>query len=174
MTEKRYAKHTAIILGSSLALMVFMFVLVSHHRQIPGNLPQYRIGLLSNGLSVADRIRPVGVNVIATAPAQPPMEPVQATAATAASTGTTAARDGPEIYKTSCIACHGTGIAGSPKLADKEQWAKRLAKGQDALYASALNGLQSSTGVMPAKGGNPTLSDAEVKSAVDFMVAQSK
>jgi cytochrome c5 len=178
MTEKRYTKHAVIILGASLALMVFMFVLVNHHRQIPGRLPQYRLGLLSNGLSVTDRIRPVGSNVFATAPAQPPVDPAQATtatsAATAAATVTTAARDGPEIYKTTCVVCHGAGIAGSPKLEDKEQWAKRLAKGQETLYASALNGTQSSAGVMPAKGGNPALSDAEVKLAVDFMVAQSK
>jgi cytochrome c5 len=169
MTEQRYTTHVAIILGSSLALLVFIFALVIHHRAIPDKLPQIRLGLLSNGLSVADRIRPVGTTVFATAPAQAPE-----TAATAASTVTAAARDGPEVYKTSCIVCHGPGIAGSPKLDDKDQWAKRLAKGQDTLYASALNGLQSSTGVMPAKGGNPALSDAEVKSAVDFMLAQSK
>jgi cytochrome c5 len=53
-------------------------------------------------------------------------------------------------------------------------WAKRIAKGLDTLYASAINGVQGNAGVMPAKGGNPALSNAEVKAAVDYIVAQSK
>jgi cytochrome c5 len=55
-------------------------------------------------------------------------------------------------------------------LGDKAAWASRIATGNDAMYATSLNG----KGAMPAKGGNPALSDAEVKAAVDFMVAQSK
>jgi cytochrome c5 len=42
------------------------------------------------------------------------------------------------------------------------------------LYRNALVGIQSPAGVMPAKGGNPSLSDQDVKAAVDFMVAQLK
>jgi cytochrome c5 len=86
----------------------------------------------------------------------------------------TPARDGQQVYQAGCVACHDAGIAGAPKLGDKGQWAKRIAKGLDALYAGAVNGVQGSTGVMPARGGNPALSDAEVKAAVDYMVARSK
>jgi cytochrome c5 len=63
-----------------------------------------------------------------------------------------------------------TGAAGSPKLGDKAAWEARIATGNDALYASALNG----KGAMPAKGGRADLSDDAVKAAVDYMVAQSK
>jgi hypothetical protein len=42
------------------------------------------------------------------------------------------------------------------------------------LYVSALDGITSATGVMPAKGGNALLSDAEVKAAVDYIVAKAK
>jgi cytochrome c5 len=69
-----------------------------------------------------------------------------------------------------CFSCHDSGVAGAPKLGDKAAWAPRIATGNDAMYATSLNG----KGAMPAKGGNPALSDAEVKAAVDFMVAQSK
>jgi cytochrome c5 len=66
------------------------------------------------------------------------------------------------------------GIAGAPKVGDKAQWKSRLSKGIQALYVAALNGIQGPKGVMPAKGGNNSLSDLEVKLAVDYMVSQVK
>lgn len=78
--------------------------------------------------------------------------------------------DGEKVYKGLCMSCHDTGVAGSPKLGDKEAWKARIATGNDALYKSALEG----KGAMPAKGGNPKLTDDEVKAAVDYMVEKSK
>lgn len=66
--------------------------------------------------------------------------------------------------------CHAAGVAGAPKLTDKAAWATRIAQGKDTLYTSSLKG----KGAMPAKGGNPSLSDADVKAAVDYMVGQTK
>ncbi len=80
------------------------------------------------------------------------------------------AGDGKKVYDTTCVACHGAGIAGAPKFGDKAQWAAHLKLGMDTLYHSALKG----KGVMPAKGGNPSLSDGDVKAAVDYMVAAVK
>ncbi len=116
---------------------------------------------------MAERIKPVGQVELASAETQ--REPV-AIAVAAPPPG----RDGQQVYQASCVACHGAGIAGAPKLDDKGQWAKLIAKGLDTLYASAVNGVQGSAGAMPAKGGNPALSNAEVKAAVDYMVARSK
>jgi cytochrome c5 len=124
--------------------------------------------LLASGSSVAERIKPVGE--IAAAGAQ--SQPVPAPGAAAAPTPVV--RDGQQVYQASCVACHDAGIADAPKLGDKGQWAKRIAKGVNALYASAVNGVQGSAGVMPPKGGNPALSDAEVKAAVDYMVGRSR
>lgn len=78
--------------------------------------------------------------------------------------------DGEKIYKGLCMSCHDAGIAGSPKLGDKAAWEPRIATGVDTLYKTSLEG----KGAMPAKGGNPALSDDEVKAAVDYMVAQVK
>jgi cytochrome c5 len=168
MTEKRYAMNVLIIIGVSTVLTVFVFVLVSHHRDMPDRVRMDRGALLSTGSSVAERIKPVGQVVVASAEAQ--REPVK----TAVAAPPPPARDGQQVYEATCVVCHGAGIAGAPKLGDKGEWAKRIAKGLDTLYASAVNGSQGSAGAMPAKGGNPALSNAEVRAAVDYMVARSK
>lgn len=80
------------------------------------------------------------------------------------------AATGKEIYDASCAACHASGAAGAPKTGDKGGWAPRIATGAKSLYASALKG----KGVMPPKGGNASLSDADVTAAVDYLIAQSK
>jgi cytochrome c5 len=85
-------------------------------------------------------------------------------------TSVTAIADGEAVYKDACAVCHTAGIAGAPKLGDKEAWAPRIATGNDALYKTALEG----KGAMPAKGGRADKSDDDVKSAVDYMVEQSK
>ena len=69
-----------------------------------------------------------------------------------------------------CVACHGTGLAGAPKFGDKAAWAPRLKAGMPAVYEIALKG----KGAMPPKGGNLSLSDADVKAAVDYMVNAAK
>ncbi|EPC00799.1 hypothetical protein L861_13490 [Litchfieldella anticariensis FP35 = DSM 16096] len=74
--------------------------------------------------------------------------------------------DGEAVYGRVCMACHDTGAAGAPMLGDAEAWAPRLEKGTETLYDHAINGV----GAMPPKGGNPNLSDAETKAAVDHMI----
>jgi len=167
MTEKRYAVNVAVILGVGVVLMLFIFLLVGHHHHIPDRVRLDRGVLLGSGSSVVERIKPVAQVNVASAETQ--REPVKNAAA-----APPRSRDGQQVYQTTCVACHGAGIAGAPKLGDKTQWAKHIAKGPDTLYASALNGVQGSAGAMPPKGGNPALSDAEVRAAVDYMVAQSK
>ena len=48
-----------------------------------------------------------------------------------------------------------------------------MAQGKDTLYKRALEGYTGQAGMMPPRGGNPTLSDDEVKAAVDYMVGKS-
>jgi cytochrome c5 len=80
------------------------------------------------------------------------------------------AATGKEVYDMTCAACHASGAAGAPKLGDKAAWAPRLAAGAGALHTSALKGKN----VMPPKGGNAALSDADVIAAVDFMLSQAR
>jgi cytochrome c5 len=78
--------------------------------------------------------------------------------------------DPKQTFDTVCAACHSTGAAGAPKVGDKAAWGPRIAQGKDALYKSAINGKNA----MPPKGGNPSLSDDDVKAVVDYLVAQAK
>jgi cytochrome c5 len=60
-------------------------------------------------------------------------------------------------------------MMNSPKIGDKEQWAPRIAQGKEMLVNNAIKGIRT----MPAKGGNPSLSDAEVAAAVVWMANSS-
>lgn len=79
---------------------------------------------------------------------------------------------GEEVFKKTCAMCHKAGVAGAPKPGDKADWGPRIAQGKDTLYKHAIEGFQGNKGMMPAKGGNPALSDEDVKAAVDYMAAQ--
>lgn len=108
------------------------------------------------------------------APAKPATAPVHTAPGAAAETASATAEPdlerGQRIYRQACAFCHDKGVAGAPKTGDIAGWSPRLAQGMEALYASALRG----KGAMPARGGNPALTDADVKAAVNFLVAQSR
>ncbi|HYA47456.1 MAG TPA: c-type cytochrome [Burkholderiales bacterium] len=111
------------------------------------------------------------------APAAPPQAATQqaahmsmAAASPAASPAAAGKADGKKVYETTCIACHGTGVANAPKFGDKKAWTPHLAHGVEHLHENALKGVRA----MPPRGGNLTLSDAEVKAAVDYMVGAVK
>jgi cytochrome c5 len=76
---------------------------------------------------------------------------------------------GAEVFGQVCKTCHEAGLAGAPKVGDRALWAPRIAQGQAVLFKHALEGFQGKSGMMPAKGGNPNLSDFEVERAVVYM-----
>ncbi len=81
---------------------------------------------------------------------------------------------GPQVYNEACIACHGTGIGGAPKVGDIGTWVPRISQGIAVLREHAINGYQGSTGYMPPKGARVDLSDKEIDDAVDYMIAESR
>jgi cytochrome c5 len=106
-----------------------------------------------------------GIAAAETVAAAPPAEAGAAAAAGA----------GKQTYDTLCFSCHGTKLPGSPQLGDKDAWGPRIAQGMDVLYKHALDGFTGTAGIpMPAKGGNPALSDDQVKAAVDYMVSAAE
>ena len=81
-----------------------------------------------------------------------------------------AASAGKALYDTSCTICHAAGIGGAPKFGDLAAWAPRIKTGVDAMHASVVKG----KGAMPPKGTAMGASDADLKAAVEYMLAAAK
>jgi len=64
------------------------------------------------------------------------------------------------------VVCHGSGVAGAPKLDDKESWAKRLEQGMDTVVKHAIDGYMGENGMMPPKGRKLKITEEKVKNAV--------
>ena len=78
-------------------------------------------------------------------------------------------RSGEAVVDAACIACHGSGANGAPKIGDKKAWSQRAAQGLTSLSRSAINGIRK----MPPHGGNSGVTDFEIERAITYMVNQS-
>lgn len=84
--------------------------------------------------------------------------------------GAMASAKGKEVYEKNCTACHAEGVAGAPKTGDKAAWSEHMAHGTEHMVENAVKGI----GSMPPKGGNPALSEEDVRAAVTYMMEQSR
>ena len=80
-----------------------------------------------------------------------------------------AARSGEAVFNAVCTSCHSAGVLGAPKIDDKAAWEPRTSQGLDGLMKNAINGIRS----MPARGGDPTLTDEEVQNAIIYMTGKA-
>jgi len=152
-----------------LAVLTLGLILFAHHLQ--KEVPQ-----TANPVQAARtdaRIAPTGeVYAGATGAAQQAAAEEVAKAAASAEVAYGGTTDGSVIFGNLCAGCHKSGAGGAPKL-DAAGFGARAAKGKDTLYKHALEGFTGAKGMMPARGGGASLSDAEVKAAVDYMVDKS-
>jgi cytochrome c5 len=160
MSDSQFLKVFSGMIGGLIALTVVIFIIANN---IGGKFNDKAISG-ANDTTVAERVKPVGTLVVA---ANSVMDSVIPAANADASKGKS-------VYDATCFACHGTGVAGSPKFGDKAAWKDRIAKGMATLDKHAIEGFQGKSGVMPAKGGNTSLSDEDVKAAVAYMVEHAK
>ncbi len=99
-----------------------------------------------------------------------PIAAVAIPAAVAKAPVSSAKVDGAAVYASGCQVCHAAGVAGAPKLGDKAAWAPRMGLGIDGLTTSVIKG----KGAMPPRGAVANASDAQLRAAVEYMVAASK
>ena len=77
---------------------------------------------------------------------------------------------GKDVYERVCSACHDSGVAGAIKITDKATWRSHIHHGVDHMVDSVIKG----KGAMPARGGDPKLSDKEIESAVHYIIQQTQ
>lgn len=141
-----------VFMGVFGGLVVFTIAIIVLANSV-GDLEQEAVYPAAKGpQAILDRIAPVGKVRLAGD------EPAVAAPA--------APRSGKEVVDAACAACHATGAAGAPKLGDQSAWADRLGQGFATLLDHAINGIRG----MPARGGNPKLSDDEMHNAVAYMM----
>jgi cytochrome c5 len=167
MSDRTFIRFFSYMIGTMVILTVVVFVIAQvvagsgTNAAAVAKMKEMKM----NSTAIAERMKPVG-RVL-----------VRATKGTINSiipTANAAGASGKGTYDTACVACHGAGVAGAPKVGDKANWKARIAQGNKVLYGRAIKGYAGKKGFMPPKGGNTSLSDAAVKAAVDYMVKGSK
>jgi cytochrome c5 len=76
---------------------------------------------------------------------------------------------GQEVYNQACAACHAAGVLNAPKVGAKDQWEPRIAQGLDTLVTHAVTGIRA----MPAKGGNPALTEENIRESIVYMLGET-
>jgi cytochrome c5 len=164
---RQFSMLTAGLSVLSVALMVLAYIV---YNDIPKEQNPSTTKLTEA------RIAPVG-GVYAGDTGRAAMQAAQEAAAKAAASQVAygGSTDGKTIYDNLCHSCHTAGVAGAPKLGDKGAWAARIAEGAATLVKHAIEGYKGPDGnMMPAKGGNPALTDEQVTNTVHWMIDQAK
>lgn len=165
--DQRFFDMFMVVIGG---LIVVTVALIFIARYMAGNTQlQWVQTQPETEQQVLDRIAPIGRVAL-------PGDDEQLAAAAATPTVAPVAEKltGPQVYNAACLACHGAGIAGAPRMGEAGDWTARLAQGMDVIYRHSLEGFTGSAGYMPPKGGRADLSDEEIMAAVDFMIAESR
>ena len=167
--DLQFLKRFSMVIGFLCLLTLGLILLARHlHHTLPPEVSPTSMQRTSA------RIHPAGAVYAGDTGAAAQAAAAAAAAAKAASQvaygGTT---DGSVIYESLCGACHTGGVGGAPTL-DHGHWDARIAQGTDTLYTHAIEGFTGAAGVMPARGGNPALTDEQMKATVDWMLANLK
>jgi len=81
---------------------------------------------------------------------------------------------GRKVYLKACAKCHDEGIAGAPKIGDRKAWAFRRVQGETTLVRHAIEGYMCNRGVLPPRGGDQSLTDAEIAAATAYILDKSR
>lgn len=76
---------------------------------------------------------------------------------------------GEQVVQRVCAGCHTAGVLGAPKTGDAADWGARFGQGLDVLVQHSIEGIRT----MPARGGDPDLSDDEIRESVKVLLQQS-
>jgi cytochrome c5 len=160
---KRFSMVIAFLMAVTLGLILFAGYL--HHQQ-PHAINPVEVARTDARIAPAGGVYAGATG--AAAQAEAALRAAEAAKGQVAYGGTL---EGGVIYDNLCAGCHKSGAGGAPTLTAAGMGA-RAGKGKDTLYKHAIEGFTGSAGVMPAKGGNPALTDEQVKATIDWMLEQ--
>ncbi|QOY62732.1 cytochrome c5 family protein [Lysobacter sp. H21R4] len=164
-----FLKRFSLVIGF---LIVLSLGLVLGARMVSDSLPYDEPDNVAQ--RTRERIAPVGsVYAGGTGAAAAAAAASAAAASASAQVAYGGTLDGSVIFDGLCAGCHASGAGGAPTM-DQAHWSARIAQGMDTLHKHAIEGYTGSAGLMPAKGGNPALTDEQVIATVDWMVENLK
>lgn len=179
--DREFFRNYSIVIGIIAVAMVIFYVIANSIGSRDDEYTAARAEQTAENTAPVARVNVTGETSAAAEPAATDAaaaEPAVAAADAGAPAGEAAAAGddaGKATYSGLCVSCHGSGLPGVPQVGDKAAWEPRIAQGMDVLYTHAIGGFVGASGMpMPAKGGNPALTDDQVKAAVDYMLAGSK
>jgi len=161
-----FLKHFSQVIAILVGICISLILLGMHFNSLKPVVPSP-----SQVAAVKERIQPVGAVYAGStgAAAQAAAAAEAAEALKGAPAWGEGTLDGSKIFGGVCTTCHSNPAIGAPLLTHAA-WAPRIAKGRDVLYDHAMHGFNA----MPAKGGQPTLSDEQIKATVDWMLKNLK
>ncbi|MEJ2385123.1 MAG: c-type cytochrome [Xanthomonadales bacterium] len=152
-------QFTGVIVAFMVLTVVLIFVARAMHPETES------VASAAQAALAAERIAPVGAVRSGEAGAAALAEAQAAAAAAVAAPAEPVEVSGESVYNGLCMACHAAGVSGAPIPGSDELAARLSERGLDGLVNNAINGLNA----MPARGGNPALTDDEIRAAVEFM-----
>lgn len=160
-----FLKHFSMMIAG---LVVLTVLLILGARALYMNAPTEPSALAEQ--RTLERLRPAGAVYAGETGAAAMAAAAEAAARAAASmVAYGGSLDGGYIYQQLCGACHTSGAAGAPQLV-RAAWGERIAQGFDVMVRHSIEGFQGSAGLMPARGGNPSLTDEQVEVTVRWMI----
>ncbi|CAD2242956.1 c-type cytochrome [Xanthomonas arboricola] len=168
--DLEFLKKFSMVIGLLVVITLGLIALAAYlQRAIPDEVSP------TAAKRVQQRIAPAGAVYAGTTGASAQAAAQAAALAKAASQSAYGgSTDGKTIFDNLCTACHTTGVGKAPTL-DHAHWDARIARGKDTLYKHAIEGYTGPDGgIMPPKGGNPALTEEQVRATVDWMLSNLK
>ena len=156
-------KFSSLIAGFVVLTLVLIFLAAGIYKRARGDTPPPEQVAATNA-----RIAPAG-GVYAGESGQMAKAAAAAAAAAQAQVAYDGTLDRSVIYDKLCKTCHATGAGGAPTLSHAN-WDSRVAQGFDTLVRHSIEGFTGNAGIMPPRGGNPSLSNEQIEATVRWMV----
>ncbi len=161
MSDGQFTNLFSIMIGGLIVLTIALIILAVF---VSSGVNKSDLNDRARDSQTAERIAPAGRITVGDAAS------AQSASPSGGDAGSDEVASGADVYQNNCAACHANGVAGAPVFGDEAAWSERIAQGMETLYQHSIEGFQGDAGVMPAKGGNTSLSDEAVMAAVDHMV----